>query len=106
MRYTKKITNFDRVKLYKFDDLWNGAVVEEDREDFMPSYKGLCFPASDIPEQARRLYSINYLRLISDIRYKPSSLITIDRERQAPLDMSHCVLRSVSPIHIQYLGQL
>lgn len=104
--FTKKITQFDRVKLYKFDEQWNGAVVEEAREEFMPSYRGLCFPASDIPEQARRLYSINYLRLIADIRYQPSSLKAAPEFGQTPLDMSHCVLRSVSPIHIQYLDNI
>ncbi|MEN0039436.1 MAG: ATP-binding protein [Cellvibrio sp.] len=105
--HVRNITGFDRVKLYKFDEAWNGAVVAEDRADYMPSYLGLNFPASDIPEQARRLYSINYLRLIPDIRYRPSPLYPqmIEGARK-PLDMSYAVLRSVSPIHIQYLENI
>jgi len=105
--HVRKITGFDRVKLYKFDESWNGSVVAENRADFMPAYLGLNFPASDIPEQARRLYSINYLRLIPDIRYKPSPLYPAMVEgARKPLDMSYAVLRSVSPIHIQYLENI
>ena len=105
--HVRTITGFDRVKLYKFDESWNGAVVAENRADYMPSYLGLNFPASDIPEQARRLYSINYLRLIPDIRYRPSPLYPqlVDEARK-PLDMSYAILRSVSPIHIQYLENI
>lgn len=90
--HVRGITGFDRVKLYKFDDAWNGAVVAESRAEYMPSYLGLNFPASDIPEQARRLYSINYLRLIPDIRYRPSPLYPqlVEGSRK-PLDMSHSI---------------
>lgn len=105
--HVRNITGFDRVKLYKFDEAWNGAVVAEDRANHMPSYLGLNFPASDIPEQARRLYSINYLRLIPDIRYRPSPLYPpLIKDSSKPLDMSYSVLRSVSPIHIQYLENI
>ncbi|VUD58723.1 Phytochrome-like protein cph1 [Thalassocella blandensis] len=103
----RTITGFDRVKLYMFDEMWNGSVIAESREDYMPSYKGLCFPSQDIPEQARRLYSVNYLRLIPDIRYKPSPLVPNQLEDvNQPLDMTYSVLRSVSPVHIQYLENI
>ncbi len=105
--HVRNITGFDRVKLYKFDESWNGSVVAECCADYMPSYLGLHFPASDIPEQARRLYSINYLRLIPDIRYKPSPLYPhIIEGARKPLDMSHSILRSVSPVHLQYLENI
>lgn len=105
--HVRNITGFDRVKLYKFDESWNGSVVAESREDYMPSYLGLHFPASDIPEQARRLYSVNYLRLIPDIRYKPSPLYpALVEGARKPLDMSYSILRSVSPVHIQYLENI
>lgn len=101
----RTISKFDRVKLYRFDEDWNGAVVAEAKADFMPSYLGLNFPASDIPEQARKLYSKNFMRLIADITYKPVALHP-DRIGTAPLDMSYSVLRSVSPVHIQYLDNI
>ncbi|WP_262690361.1 ATP-binding protein [Kordiimonas aestuarii] len=103
----REITGFDRVKLYRFNVDWHGEVVAESRADFMPSYKGLHFPASDIPEQARRLYTQQYLRLIADTNYKPVPIHPIfDATGHEPLDMSQCMLRSVSPVHVQYLENI
>lgn len=103
----RKLTGFGRVKLYKFDEDWNGMVVAESRDKRMPSYLGLNFPASDIPEQARRLYSKSYLRLIADISYKPVDLYPEKiKGADKPLDMTYSVLRSVSPVHIQYLDNI
>jgi hypothetical protein len=53
-------------------------------------------PASDIPAQARRLYILNTLRLIADVG---DAQVTIDgpSPHAAVLDLSHAVLRSVSP---------
>lgn len=103
----QKITNFDRVKLYKFDEDWNGEVIAESKKEYMPSYKGLRFPASDIPEQARKLYMQNFIRQITDINDAPVPLIPQNHPGSgAPLDMTYSVLRSVSPVHIQYLENM
>ncbi|HEY0963717.1 MAG TPA: ATP-binding protein [Pseudomonadales bacterium] len=100
------LTGIDRVKLYKFGPDWNGEVVAEAKREHMSSYLGLHFPASDIPEQARRLYMKNYLRIIPDIRYRPSPIVpTLGADGQA-IDLSQSVLRSVSPVHIQYLDNM
>ncbi len=101
------ITGFDRVKLYKFDENWNGEVVGESKAEYMPSYRGLHFPASDIPEQARKLYMTNYIRQIADVNYAPVPIIpALHPDTQKPLDMSLSVLRSVSPVHVQYLANM
>ena len=103
----RAITGFDRVKLYQFDEDWHGSVVSESRAEFMPSYLGLRFPASDIPEQARKLYSKSYLRLIADIHYEPVPLIPQDNpDSHGATDLSLSVLRSVSPVHLQYLDNM
>lgn len=100
----KRVTGFARVKLYKFDTSWNGQVVAEAREPHMPTYLGLHFPHSDIPRQARVLYAKNYLRLIPDASYTPCPLVPDDLANTGePVDLSFSVLRSVSPVHIQYL---
>ncbi len=103
----RQITGFDRVKLYKFDENWNGEVVGENKAEYMPSYRGLHFPASDIPEQARKLYMTNYIRQIADVTYAPVPIIPpVHPDTDKPLDMSLSVLRSVSPIHVQYLANM
>lgn len=99
----RNLTRFDRVMLYRFDPDWNGEVVSEARADFMNSYLAHNFPASDIPEQARQLYMKSYLRLIPDISYRPTPLLS---STGRPLDLSLSVLRSVSPVHIQYLDNM
>jgi len=103
----REITGFDRVKLYRFDENWNGEVVGENKAEYMPSYRGLHFPASDIPEQARKLYMTNYIRQIADVTYAPVPIIPpVHPDTDKPLDMSLSVLRSVSPIHVQYLANM
>lgn len=103
----RALTGFDRVLIYRFDPDWNGTVVAEDRNETLPSYLGLRFPASDIPAQARALYTINRLRLISDASYRPVPLVPpLLPGSRKPLDMSFSVLRSVSPVHVEYMRNM
>ena len=103
----RALTGFDRVMIYRFDAQWNGEVVAESRRDDLEPFLGLHYPASDIPAQARHLYAINWLRFICDVDYVPAPLVPVhDPQSAAPLDLSHAVLRSVSPIHIEYLRNM
>ncbi|MEE1656718.1 ATP-binding protein [Microvirga sp. CF3062] len=97
------MTGFDRVLIYRFDEQWNGTVIAEDRNEVLPSYLDLRFPASDIPAQARELYRRNRLRIISDANYTP---VPIQSRDPAPLDLSDSVLRSVSPVHLEYMRNM
>jgi light-regulated signal transduction histidine kinase (bacteriophytochrome)/ActR/RegA family two-component response regulator len=103
----RSLTGFDRVMAYRFDAEWNGEVIAEARRADLEPYLGLHYPASDIPAQARRLYETNWLRLIVDVNYTPSPLVpTLNPRTGAPLDMSQAVVRSVSPIHCEYLRNM
>lgn len=103
----RAITGFDRVKLYRFESDWHGQVVAESRAEFMSSYLGLHFPASDIPPQARQLYLQNHLRHIADTHYKPVPIIPAHNPTtNAPLDLSLSVLRSVSPMCLLFLRNM
>ena len=103
----KNLTGFDRVMVYQFDEEGHGAVVSERRESDLEAYLGNRYPASDIPNIARRLYLHNRLRVIADLDYEPVPVEpTASPLTNAPLDMSHCGLRSVSPIHVQYLKNM
>jgi light-regulated signal transduction histidine kinase (bacteriophytochrome) len=104
---TRAITGFNRVLIYRFDDDWNGEVVAEDGDGTLPSYLGLRFPASDIPEQARELYRRNRLRLIADCDYVPSPIEpTLSPVDGRPIDLSLAALRSVSPVHLEYMRNM
>ena len=103
----RALLGFDRVMVYRFDEEWNGEVIAEEKRDDLNSFLGLHYPATDIPAQARRLYTVNWTRLIADIEYAPVPLHPVfDPATGAPLDLSHAALRSVSPIHIEYLSHM
>ncbi|MNM24637.1 Phytochrome-like protein cph1 [compost metagenome] len=103
----KRITGFGRVKAYRFDAEGNGQVLAEVADAGYPRYLGLCFPASDIPRQARELYRLNRIRVIEDANYQPSPLVPAANPRTGKaLDMSFASLRSVSPVHLQYMRNM
>lgn len=108
---TKKIqdiTDYDRVMVYRFDSMYNGEVFAETVVNNHEPFLGLHYPHTDIPEQARKLYLTNMMRLIVDIDYKPIAVVTNNTKLAQPqeLDMSTVNLRSVSPIHIEYLKNM
>lgn len=70
-------------------------------------YKGLHFPATDIPKQARDLYKLNKVRLLYDRDQETARLVCRSKEDlEVPLDMTHSYLRAMSPIHLKYLGNM
>ena len=103
----RRLTGLDRALVYRFDEDWNGTVVAEDRNETLPSYLDLRFPASDIPAQARELYRLNRLRLIADANYEPVPILpALDPRTHAPVDLGFSVLRSVSPVHLEYMRNM
>jgi chemotaxis family two-component system sensor kinase Cph1 len=101
----RRLTGFDRVMIYRFREDESGVVVGEDAAPGQRLFLNHHFPASDIPRQARALYVRNLVRVIPDVSYCPLPLVP-DWTAPEPLDMSDSVLRSVSPIHIQYLKNM
>lgn len=107
VKEVKKITGFDRVMLYRFDEDWNGTVIAEAKPEYLTPYLGLHYPASDIPTQARKLYSENWLRLIPNTHYQPAPIVPTNNPwTNQPLDLSKSVLRSVSPLHLEYMHNM
>jgi two-component system, chemotaxis family, sensor kinase Cph1 len=103
----RALTGFDRVMLYRLDEDGSGNVIAEDKIDGIGSFLGLHYPASDIPKQAKELYRLNLLRIIPNISYEPVLLEpTLNPVTGKPLDLSLSVLRSVSPMHTEYLGNM
>ncbi|MFZ4536655.1 EAL domain-containing protein [Propionivibrio sp.] len=98
------LSGYDRVMIYRFDHHWDGEVIAESRVDAALSYLGHHFPAADIPPQARELYTRNLVRLISDV--DGTSVPIVKAASAAPLDLSLSWLRSLSPVHIQYLRNM
>ncbi len=107
VRCFRDMLGYDRVMVYKFDPDGHGKIIAEARDPRLDSLLGHHYPASDIPQRARELYLRNRLRVLVDVHYEPSPLVP----RQLPgsgeeLDMSMCQLRSMSPLHLQYLKNM
>ncbi|MGI4983274.1 MAG: ATP-binding protein [Janthinobacterium lividum] len=106
-REVRAITGFGRVLIYRFDADGHGQVLAEDRDAGYASYRDHFFPAADIPQQARALYLLNHIRLIGDADYVPSPLIPVDHPQTGgPTDLSYATLRSVSPVHLEYMRNM
>ena len=102
----KALLEFDRVMVYRFHPDGSGEVTAEAREHEVDSYSGLRYPKSDIPQQARALYLRNRLRIISDVTDTPVPVVPGRQFGGEPIDLSLSTLRSVSPIHIEYLRNM
>ncbi|MFO0580401.1 MAG: GAF domain-containing protein [Polyangia bacterium] len=106
-RIFRGLTGYDRVMVYQFDEEGHGKVFSEEKRPELEPLLGNRYPASDIPQIARRLYERNRVRMLVDVNYQPVPLLP----RLSPLtgrelDMSLCAIRSMSPIHIQYLKNM
>ncbi|OAV85984.1 hypothetical protein PTTG_30150 [Puccinia triticina 1-1 BBBD Race 1] len=105
----RELTGFDCVMIYKFDESWNSQVIAGlvNWKRTRDLYRGLRFPASDIPAQARELYKINKVRMLYN-RDQPTARLMCksQEELSKPLNMTHCHLRAMSPIHIKYLANM
>ncbi|MGF7172950.1 HWE histidine kinase domain-containing protein [Azospirillum doebereinerae] len=105
-RQVRALTGFDRVMVYRFAPDESGEVIAESAVHGIGSFLGLRYPASDIPQQARRLYERTWLRSIADIGATPVPLVPPVDPYGTPLDLSLSLLRSVSPIHVEYLRNM
>jgi len=105
-RQVRALTGFDRVMVYRFDASGSGEVVAEALRPGVDSFLGLNYPASDIPAQARALYLRSVFRIIADINAEPARVEPQLNPAGEALDQSLCVLRAVSPIHIEYLRNM
>ncbi|WP_309612021.1 HWE histidine kinase domain-containing protein [Sphingomonas sp.] len=105
-RQVRALTGFDRVMIYRFSPDGSGEVVSESAKSGIGSFLGLHYPATDIPKQARELYKRSLLRVITDIDATPVPILPTLDEHGQPLDLSLSVLRSVSPMHIEYLRNM
>jgi light-regulated signal transduction histidine kinase (bacteriophytochrome) len=103
----RDLAGYDRVMFYRFDPDGHGEVVAEAKEEHLEPYLGLHYPESDIPQRARELYLRNRVRVLVDVNYAPVPLVPrLFPPTGEELDMSMSWLRSMSPLHLQYLKNM
>ncbi|NOK07585.1 ATP-binding protein [Corallococcus exercitus] len=103
----REVIGYDRVMVYRFHADFHGEVVAESVREGVDSFLGLHYPASDIPVQARALYTRHPVRLIADVDAKVVGLVPpVLPGTQRPLDLSGAALRGVSEVHLEYLRNM
>ena len=111
VRELRDIVGYDRVMVYRFDPDGHGKIIAEARDPRLEPLLGHRYPATDIPQRARELYLRTRVRVLVDVHYEPSVLVPhlLSGKAAGPageLDMSLCSLRSMSPLHLQYLKNM
>jgi two-component system, chemotaxis family, sensor kinase Cph1 len=103
----KAMTGLDRVMIYRFEEDDHGVVVAEAKADHLESYLGLHYPATDISAPARTLFHRNWVRHIPDVNHLAVPLLSDPNfSPDVPTDLSDCILRGVSPCHVEYLQNM
>ncbi len=103
----RQLTGYDRVMIYRFDEEGHGQVLAEARRPELEAFLGNRYPSTDIPHIARRLYERNRVRVLADVAFTPVAVTPrLSPLSGAELDMSLCILRASSPIHVQYLKNM
>lgn len=102
----RKVTEFDRVVLYKFKEDFSGEVVAESNNGRLSSLMGFHFPSTDIPVPARAIYTKNPIRMIKLRQSKPVRLLRIEGYQDCSFDLGASSLRAPHSHHIEYLNNM
>jgi light-regulated signal transduction histidine kinase (bacteriophytochrome)/CheY-like chemotaxis protein len=105
-KLVRALLGYDRVMVYRFEPDGSGQVIDEAKAAHLESFLGQYFPAGDIPQQARALYLRNTIRIIMDASGDRVPILPAEAEADFPLNLSDAHLRSVSPIHCEYLRNM
>ena len=93
--------------VYKLDSQHSGSVIAEDKIETLQTLLGLNYPSLDIPPQARKLFQVNWLRLITDVNSQPVEILPSNNPvTNESVNLTYSILRSVSPCHIEYLKNM
>jgi diguanylate cyclase (GGDEF)-like protein len=107
VRGLRAITGYDRVMAYRFAEDLHGEVIAEARSEELEPFLGLNYPASDVPPQARELYLRKIVGTIADTEYVPVPLLRdLGWQDESPVDLTQSILRSISPMHLQYMRNM
>ena len=101
------ISGYDRVMVYQFGDRGHGEVVAEVHAAHLEPYLRNHYPTTDIPSQARQQFLRKRVASVADSSYQPVPLLVEARfDDGEPLDLTRSNLRSVSPIHCEFMRNM
>jgi light-regulated signal transduction histidine kinase (bacteriophytochrome) len=97
------ITGYDRIYFCRFDPIGHGHVLAESNNGVLPSLMDHHFPATDIPQAARRFMLVNPFRLIPDVEAADVAVIGGDG---CELDLTRGTCRAIAKSHLRYLRNM
>jgi light-regulated signal transduction histidine kinase (bacteriophytochrome)/DNA-binding response OmpR family regulator len=103
----RRITQMDRVMVYRFHADDSGEIVAEAKRDDHGSWLGWRYPAHDIPRPAREIFKKIWSRPVPDVRAELFEMVPLlNPDTQLPLDMTFCSLRGASVMYTEYLDNM
>lgn len=103
----QKFLDYDRVKIFQYDEDYSGSVIAESTKENIKSYLNHHFPQSDIPKQAREMLKKKYFRQIPNVMGEPIDIIPyLNPKTQKPVSLILSELRNPSEIHLEYLTNM
>lgn len=101
-----RLVGADRVLLYQLCEDFHGVVVAEHLQDrSLHSFLGLHFPESDLPKAVRDLYLRNRFRIVADVGAAQAPILALPEQTMTP-DLALSLVRSVMPVHLEYLRSM
>ena len=103
----RELTGLDRVMIHKFHADGHGEIIAESRCADLGSWKGMHFPAEDIPAPARAIFTKTWIRPVTDVYDALAELVPlVNPDTGKPLNMTYCALRGVSIMYTEYLQNM
>jgi len=104
--HVRRLTQLDRVMVYKFHADGHGEVYAESRRDDLAPWLGLHYPAEDIPKPARDVFRQVWIRPMPDVAGGLAEMVPLLTPTGAPLQMTYCALRGASVMYTEYLQNM
>lgn len=103
----RRITDLDRVMIYRFHADESGEVFAEAKRDDLQPWLGFRYPAHDIPKPAREIFKRIWIRPVPDIKAELAEMVPLaNPDDGRPLEMTHCFLRGASVMYTEYLENM
>jgi PAS domain S-box-containing protein len=103
----RRITQLDRVMVYRFHADDSGEIVAECKREDQASWLGWRYPAHDIPRPAREIFKKIWSRPVPDVRAELYEMVPLlNPDTREPLDMTYCSLRGASIMYTEYLDNM
>lgn len=103
----RALTQLDRTMVYRFHEDFHGEVIAESKQERLEPFLGLHYPASDIPQPAREIFTKIGIRPVPDVAGLLIEMVPLaNPDTKGPLRMTHCTLRGASVMYTEYLQNM